>query len=76
MAQLIKCPTCGKHVSSNAAACPNCGEIINSKMAKPAGAINLKDPVHLIGVIIAVLVILAIISGIIATILENAGYNI
>lgn len=76
MAQLIKCPTCGKQVSNNAATCPNCGEIINSKMTKNAGAINLKDPVHLIGVIISILVILAVVSGIVAGILKGLGYNV
>ena len=55
MANLIECPTCGKQISSNALCCPNCGEIINSKMAKPAGAINMKDPVHFVGVGIAVI---------------------
>ena len=66
MATLIKCPTCGKQVSSNAATCPGCGEVINAQMTKPAGAINLKDPVHLIGVILAGLVILGVIVAIIA----------
>ncbi len=66
MANLIQCPTCGRQVSSNAANCPGCGEVINSKMAKPAGAINLKDPVHLVGVILAVLVIFGVIVATIA----------
>ena len=43
-----------------------CGEVINAQMTKPAGAINLKDPVHLIGVILAGLVILGVIVAIIA----------
>lgn len=28
---LIKCPECGREVSSNAEACPNCGEPLNTK---------------------------------------------
>ena len=63
MANLIECPTCGKQISSNAISCPNCGEIINSKMAKPAGAINMKDPVHFVGVVISILVILGVIAA-------------
>ena len=62
MANLIKCPTCGKQISSNAISCPNCGEVINSKMSKPAGAINMKDPVHFVGVVISILVILGVIA--------------
>ena len=72
MANLIECPTCGKQISSNAICCPNCGEIINSKMAKPAGAINMKDPVHFVGVGVAVILgvivafmVLAMCSGLI-----------
>ena len=61
MANLIECPTCGKQISSNAICCPNCGEIINSKMAKPAGAVNMKDPVHFVGVAIPILLILGFI---------------
>lgn len=66
MAKLVKCPTCGREVSSNAAHCPGCGEVINDKMAKPAGAINLKDPVHLAGVILSGLVIAGVIFAVIA----------
>lgn len=29
---LVKCPECGKEVSSNAAACPNCGSPIPKRM--------------------------------------------
>ena len=73
MANLIKCPTCGKQISCNAICCPNCGEIINSKMAKPAGAINMKDPVHFVGVgvavilgVIAALMVLVLVDGLIS----------
>ena len=66
MANLIQCPTCGKKVSSNAATCPDCGEIINAQMTKPAGAINLKDPVHVVGVGLAILIVIGIIVAAIA----------
>lgn len=53
---LIDCPACGKQVSSNAPACPNCGEPIKSSIEKGSGgAINPSDPVHLLGIIIAIL---------------------
>lgn len=32
---LMKCPTCGKDVSSNAPVCPNCGEPINTAIKCP-----------------------------------------
>lgn len=71
MAELIQCPTCKNNVSSNAATCPHCGEVINSRMTKPAGAINLKDPVHLAGVILAGLMVLGVIVAIIANIVKG-----
>lgn len=40
---LIKCPSCGKDVSSNAKACPNCGEPINTSITCPkCGSSNVK----------------------------------
>ena len=30
---LIKCPECGKEISSNAVACPNCGNPVPKKIA-------------------------------------------
>ena len=40
---LIKCPGCGKDVSSNAAACPNCGEPIDTSVKCPkCGSKNTK----------------------------------
>ena len=57
MAELIKCPVCGKSVSSGAASCPNCGEVIHRQ--KAPNSFNLADPVHLIGVI--VLIVIAVI---------------
>ena len=76
MAELIQCPTCKNNVSSNAATCPHCGEVINSRMTKPAGAINLKDPVHLAGVILAGLMVLGVIVAIIANIVADGDPDV
>ncbi len=55
---LVKCPECEADVSSEAAACPKCGRPMK---ATPAGGINPRDPVHVLGIIIAVLVGLGIV---------------
>ena len=65
MAELIKCPVCGKDVSSGAASCPHCGEVI-SRQQDPT-AFNLKDPVHIIGFIIAIIIFALIIIGFVAS---------
>lgn len=49
---LITCPACGQSVSSNAAACPGCGEPIRPERTN-TGGINMRDPVHVLGVIVA-----------------------
>jgi uncharacterized paraquat-inducible protein A len=51
---LIRCPECETQVSDAAAACPQCGHPLK---ATPAGGINMNDPVHLIGIAVAVLII-------------------
>lgn len=56
---LIQCPECGTEVSSEAAACPKCGYPLKSK---PSGGINMKDPVHFIGVVLLVFILLLIIG--------------
>ena len=71
MSKLIKCPACGNDVSENAPTCPRCGEIVNKKMTPYNGAINLKDPVHLVGVAISVLVVLGILSIIVGGCISN-----
>lgn len=63
---LVKCPACGKSVSPNAPACLGCGEPIKSSVEKASGAINLKDPVHVIGLILVGIFILVIIVGVVA----------
>lgn len=52
---LFKCPSCQREVSNKAAACPGCGH-----QFKYAGGLNLKDPVHILG-ILAILVLVALV---------------
>lgn len=52
------CPSCSAPVSPKASACPKCGHTF-----RPPGGINLKDPVHLIGIVVAVLIALAALVG-------------
>ncbi len=50
---LTKCPSCSSEVSTKAASCPKCGH-----QFKFSGGVNLKDPVHVIGLWICGLIIL------------------
>lgn len=64
---LLKCPACAKDVSDKAPACPHCGEPLKSSVAAATGgAINMKDPVHFVGMLIVGLIILGIIVGVIS----------
>lgn len=56
-ASMMSCPSCKATVSKQAAACPKCGH-----QFKAPGGINLKDPVHLIGIAIAIMFLLGAIS--------------
>ena len=53
------CPMCGRSVSPNAAACPGCGEPIAPARTNTQG-INLRDPGHVAGVVLAVIILLGI----------------
>lgn len=64
---LTKCPSCQREVSSEAAACPQCGHPF--KTQKTVGSIDLKDPVHLVGVGVAVLMIVGTVLFILAQLL-------
>lgn len=48
---LMSCPSCNKAISKQAASCPDCGHTF----ARNNGGVNLSDPVHLVGVILAIL---------------------
>ena len=59
MSSLVKCPACGRQVSDNAAACPGCAEPISLANLN-GGRINLRDPVHVAGVVVSAVIILGI----------------
>ena len=65
-ATLRTCPACGRDVSIRAPACPHCGEPFKLAAANPGG-INMRDPVHVAGVVIAVIVGLGAIGMIVTT---------
>ena len=52
-ANLFPCPSCAKQVSYGAINCPACGHAF-----RQAGAINLSDPVHIVGLIVCVISLL------------------
>lgn len=58
--ELVKCPTCGRSISQNAAACPGCAEPVIPVRTNTAG-INLKDPVHVLGIFVSVLIVIGTI---------------
>ena len=53
---LTSCPSCGNDVSTQADTCPKCGHRF-----KYAGGINMKDPVHVLGVGICVVIVVSVI---------------
>jgi uncharacterized membrane protein YvbJ len=60
---LISCPECSAQVSDAAAACPHCGHPIappKIQQVRVERGINMRDPVHVVGVIIAVVALLFI----------------
>lgn len=65
MDPLRKCPSCGRDVSQRAASCPGCGEPFRLAAATNGG-FNLRDPVHVLGLIAVCLVfIICLMYGII-----------
>jgi predicted amidophosphoribosyltransferase len=61
---LIPCAGCGADVSSEAASCPKCGHPLRA--VKVTAGVDLSDPVHVIGIIAALLLLIAIIAGVIS----------
>jgi uncharacterized paraquat-inducible protein A len=51
------CPSCSVSVSLSATACPHCGHTF-----RQPGAINLSDPVHVIGLIVCGIIILIVVG--------------
>ena len=62
---LIECPSCAGQVSEKAASCPHCGHPF--KAQSTIVGINLRDPIHLIGLAVAGLMILSTIIYIIVS---------
>lgn len=56
----ISCPTCRERISTKAASCPKCGHVVRSP-----GAVNMSDPVHLIGIILCILFLVVCIAAMI-----------
>ena len=65
---LTKCPSCGSDVSTEAAACPKCGHPL---AAKPSGGVNMSDPVHVIGVVLAIAILVVFVGGLIYAIMTQ-----
>ena len=61
---LTPCPTCEKLISKFAANCPDCGH----SFPKNNGGVNMSDPVHFAGVIIAILAAIGVV-----VMMTNAG---
>ena len=53
---MTPCPACSNEVSTDAATCPKCGH-----QFKSAGGINMSDPVHVIGIGLAVLILAVVV---------------
>jgi hypothetical protein len=69
---VISCPACEGSVSSEAVACQHC---VHTLRGGQTGGINMKDPVHFVGVVVAsifvVLFIASAIAGCIALMSEQ-----
>jgi hypothetical protein len=62
MPTLINCPACRREVSTGAAACPQCGH----QFAPVAGGISARDPVHIVGILLVVLMAVGIVFWIVS----------
>src|SRR5438132_12644791 len=60
---LIKCPACGREVSTQAASCPNCGHPMPKSSAFGFPNANFKLPKHPIKGIVGLLLIIGIIMA-------------
>lgn len=56
---MMKCPTCSKDISDQAAACPGCGHQL--KAQNTVGGIRLSDPIHLLGVLAVIAIAIGVI---------------
>lgn len=58
---LMKCPACDKQISTAATACPQCGHPFAK--ATTVSGIDMKDPVHVLGVIVVAIIVVLVIGG-------------
>ena len=68
---LVTCLECGTEVSNAAAACPKCGHPVK---ATPAGGLNLKDPVHVVGIALVVIIVFGILVAVVQAIASRNVY--
>ena len=74
LSKLIKCPSCQSDVSTEAAACPKCGhQFVYAGGFKHAGGINLRDPVHRIGLGVCVIFIIGVLYYIHSVAFNNSA---
>jgi len=52
---MMQCPSCDKTISKKAGNCPDCGHSFNS------GGISMSDPVHVVGVILAIILAIGVV---------------
>ena len=55
---LFPCPSCKQSVSKKAKSCPHCGHAF-----KPDNQMSMRDPVHVIGFLLAALFVVALIAA-------------
>ena len=60
MSTLTNCPVCKKQVSTEAVTCPHCGQVLHP--SKSENAFNLNDPVHVVGAIVALIILFIVIA--------------
>jgi predicted amidophosphoribosyltransferase len=65
---LRACPACSRQVSRAAPACPGCGEPFQEAARRPHGAINLRDPVHVAGIVVSGVVVLGAVLAVVGAI--------
>ena len=63
---LTACPSCEGQVSTQAAVCPKCGH-----QFKTPGSVNLKDPVHMVGLVVVVLFVVGVAGYILKVLMSG-----
>lgn len=60
---LRACPACHAQVSVRAVSCPHCAEPFQAAGRVVAGAINMRDPVHVLGIVVCVVIGLCVLGA-------------